>query len=121
MKSKLTSSRICRAKSPKKIAAPLSTPTRTIGWPAKSRVICAPISATFFAISCREINTFNARMANHNKLEGGKEREDMDLKGIKITWLGHATFRIETPSGKIILLDPWVMGNPMCPEKRSEE
>jgi len=41
----------------------------------------------------------------------------MDLKGIKITWLGHATFRIETPSGKIILLDPWVMGNPMCPEK----
>jgi L-ascorbate metabolism protein UlaG (beta-lactamase superfamily) len=41
----------------------------------------------------------------------------MDLKGIKLTWLGHATFRIETPGGKIILLDPWVMGNPMCPEK----
>ncbi len=41
----------------------------------------------------------------------------MDIKGIKITWLGHATFRIETPGGKIILLDPWVMGNPMCPDK----
>jgi L-ascorbate metabolism protein UlaG (beta-lactamase superfamily) len=41
----------------------------------------------------------------------------MDLKGIKLTWLGHATFRIETPGGKTILLDPWVMGNPMCPEK----
>ncbi len=41
----------------------------------------------------------------------------MDIKGIRITWLGHATFRIETPGGKIILLDPWVMGNPMCPDK----
>ena len=40
----------------------------------------------------------------------------MNLKGIKITWLGHATFRIETPGGKIVLLDPWVMGNPMCPD-----
>ena len=41
----------------------------------------------------------------------------MNLKGIKLTWLGHATFRVETPGGKIILIDPWVMGNPMCPEK----
>jgi L-ascorbate metabolism protein UlaG (beta-lactamase superfamily) len=41
----------------------------------------------------------------------------MNLNGIKLTWLGHATFRIETPGGKIILIDPWVMGNPMCPEK----
>ncbi len=40
----------------------------------------------------------------------------MNLKGIKLTWLGHATFRIETPGGKTVLLDPWVMGNPMCPE-----
>jgi L-ascorbate metabolism protein UlaG (beta-lactamase superfamily) len=41
----------------------------------------------------------------------------MNLNGIKLTWLGHATFRIETPSGSAILIDPWVMGNPMCPEK----
>ncbi len=40
----------------------------------------------------------------------------MNLNGIKLTWLGHATFRVETPGGKIILIDPWVMGNPMCPE-----
>ena len=39
----------------------------------------------------------------------------MNLKGVKLTWLGHATFRIETPGGQIIILDPWVMGNPMCP------
>ena len=41
----------------------------------------------------------------------------MKLDGIKLTWLGHATFRIETPSGRVIIVDPWVMGNPLCPEK----
>lgn len=41
----------------------------------------------------------------------------MDLTGIKLTWLGHATFRIQTQAGRTILIDPWVMGNPMCPEK----
>jgi L-ascorbate metabolism protein UlaG (beta-lactamase superfamily) len=41
----------------------------------------------------------------------------MTLKGVKLTWLGHATFRIETPGGTTIIVDPWVMGNPMCPEK----
>jgi L-ascorbate metabolism protein UlaG (beta-lactamase superfamily) len=40
----------------------------------------------------------------------------MDLKGIKLTWLGHSTFRVETPAGKVVLIDPWVMGNPKCPE-----
>ncbi len=40
----------------------------------------------------------------------------MNLKGLKLTWLGHATFRFETPGGKTVLVDPWVMGNPMCPE-----
>ena len=40
----------------------------------------------------------------------------MNLKGIRLTWLGHASFRIETPAGKTIYVDPWVMGNPMCPE-----
>ena len=40
----------------------------------------------------------------------------MNLKGIKLTWLGHSTYRIETPAGTAVLVDPWVMGNPMCPE-----
>lgn len=40
----------------------------------------------------------------------------MDLKGIKLTWLGHATFRVETTAGKTIIIDPWIMGNPMCPQ-----
>jgi L-ascorbate metabolism protein UlaG (beta-lactamase superfamily) len=44
----------------------------------------------------------------------------MNLNGIKLTWLGHATFRIETPGGKTIIIDPWVMGNPACPEKEKK-
>lgn len=33
-----------------------------------------------------------------------------------ITYLGHATALIKTPTGKRILLDPWTKGNPACPE-----
>lgn len=36
--------------------------------------------------------------------------------GFEITWLGHATFRIVTPDGKRLLVDPWVMNNPACPD-----
>lgn len=39
----------------------------------------------------------------------------MRLNGIHITWLGHATFLIETPGGKHVLVDPWVMNNPKTP------
>jgi L-ascorbate metabolism protein UlaG (beta-lactamase superfamily) len=36
-------------------------------------------------------------------------------RGNKITWLGHAAFKIATPSGKVIAIDPWVSSNPTCP------
>src|SRR5713101_2304921 len=39
----------------------------------------------------------------------------LQLRGNKITWLGHSTFTITTPGGKVILIDPWVIGNPACP------
>lgn len=35
--------------------------------------------------------------------------------GTKITWLGHSTFLLET-NDKRILIDPWVMNNPACPD-----
>jgi L-ascorbate metabolism protein UlaG (beta-lactamase superfamily) len=44
----------------------------------------------------------------------------MNLNGIKLTWLGHATFRIETPGGKTIIIDPWIMGNPACPAEEKK-
>ncbi|HEY8103707.1 MAG TPA: metal-dependent hydrolase [Gaiellaceae bacterium] len=33
-----------------------------------------------------------------------------------LTWLGHAAFRIDTPGGKRIYVDPFLNGNPKCPE-----
>ena len=36
--------------------------------------------------------------------------------GISITWLGHATFTVTTPSGKRLLIDPWLRDNPKCPD-----
>ena len=44
----------------------------------------------------------------------------MDLQGAKLTWLGHSTFRLRTPGGKIVLIDPWVMGNPACPDSEKQ-
>ena len=34
---------------------------------------------------------------------------------VSLTWLGHATFRLDSPGGKRIYVDPW-LGNPKCPE-----
>src|SRR5271165_3545460 len=35
---------------------------------------------------------------------------------IRITWLGHAAFEIQFDSGEVLLLDPWVEGNPAYPK-----
>ena len=32
------------------------------------------------------------------------------------TWLGHATFLMQSPGGKRLIFDPWVTGNPTSPE-----
>ncbi|MDZ4095601.1 MAG: metal-dependent hydrolase [Paracoccaceae bacterium] len=39
---------------------------------------------------------------------------------MQITWLGHSGFRIEIESA-ILLIDPWLAGNPMFPEDRRAE
>jgi L-ascorbate metabolism protein UlaG (beta-lactamase superfamily) len=38
---------------------------------------------------------------------------------MKITWLGHSSFRIEI-GGQVLLVDPWLNGNPMLPEASHE-
>ena len=38
------------------------------------------------------------------------------MQRLAITWLGHSTFIVRTPGGKRILFDPWLAGNPSCPE-----
>jgi L-ascorbate metabolism protein UlaG (beta-lactamase superfamily) len=37
----------------------------------------------------------------------------------RVTWLGHASFRVDTPGGKRVYVDPW-LGNPTCPESEKE-
>lgn len=39
---------------------------------------------------------------------------------MKITWLGHSGFRIEI-GDQVLLVDPWLDGNPMFPETRRAE
>jgi L-ascorbate metabolism protein UlaG (beta-lactamase superfamily) len=41
----------------------------------------------------------------------------LENKGNKITYFGHSTFSLTTPSGQVALIDPWVMTNPRCPDK----
>jgi L-ascorbate metabolism protein UlaG (beta-lactamase superfamily) len=38
----------------------------------------------------------------------------------ELTWLGHAAFRIDSPGGKRIYVDPFLNGNPRCPENELE-
>lgn len=39
---------------------------------------------------------------------------------MKVTWLGHSGFRIEIEKA-VLLVDPWLVGNPMFPEARHDE
>ena len=38
---------------------------------------------------------------------------------MKIIWLGHGSFRIEVED-RIILIDPWLNGNPLFPSERRQ-
>ncbi|ETX29507.1 metal-dependent hydrolase [Roseivivax isoporae] len=39
---------------------------------------------------------------------------------MKIIWLGHGSFRIEI-AGEVLLVDPWIEGNPVFPEDRRDD
>ena len=41
-------------------------------------------------------------------------RARRSTRPVRITWLGHSAFRIETPGGKIVYIDPW-LENPKAP------
>jgi L-ascorbate metabolism protein UlaG (beta-lactamase superfamily) len=36
----------------------------------------------------------------------------------KFTYLGHSAVHCELPGGAVMLIDPWVSGNPSCPDDR---
>jgi L-ascorbate metabolism protein UlaG (beta-lactamase superfamily) len=37
------------------------------------------------------------------------------MADVELTWLGHASFRLDSPGGKRIYVDPW-LDNPKCPD-----
>jgi L-ascorbate metabolism protein UlaG (beta-lactamase superfamily) len=41
------------------------------------------------------------------------------MAGATITWLGHASFRLDSAAGKRVYVDPW-LGNPRCPDAEKE-
>src|SRR5258708_4761762 len=41
----------------------------------------------------------------------------LDMKGNRVMYFGHSTFSLTTASGQVGLIDPWVMTNPVCPDK----
>jgi L-ascorbate metabolism protein UlaG (beta-lactamase superfamily) len=41
------------------------------------------------------------------------------MPDVPLTWLGHATFRLDSPEGKRIYIDPF-LSNPKCPESERE-
>ncbi|MCL5063731.1 MAG: metal-dependent hydrolase [Firmicutes bacterium] len=50
------------------------------------------------------------------KRDDGYDEEEIRLsEAVKMTWLGHATFLVETAQGRNIVIDPWLEGNPKCP------
>jgi L-ascorbate metabolism protein UlaG (beta-lactamase superfamily) len=38
------------------------------------------------------------------------------MPSLSISWLGHSTFLVRTPGGTRVLFDPWLAGNPSCPD-----
>jgi L-ascorbate metabolism protein UlaG (beta-lactamase superfamily) len=41
------------------------------------------------------------------------------MPDVPLTWLGHSTFRFDTPGGKRVYVDPW-LDNPKCPDSEKE-
>jgi L-ascorbate metabolism protein UlaG (beta-lactamase superfamily) len=41
------------------------------------------------------------------------------MADVSVTWLGHASFRLDSPEGKRIYVDPW-LSNPKCPDSEKE-
>jgi L-ascorbate metabolism protein UlaG (beta-lactamase superfamily) len=40
----------------------------------------------------------------------------LTAQATEVTWFGHAAIKIVTPEGKVVLIDPFISGNPTTPE-----
>ena len=51
---------------------------------------------------------------------GPTQSKEKGMPETTLTWLGHASFRFDTPGGKRVYVDPFLNGNPKCPESELE-
>src|SRR5439155_214562 len=47
------------------------------------------------------------------------QNERRSMAAASLTWLGHASFRLDSPNGKRVYVDPW-LDNPKCPESERD-
>jgi L-ascorbate metabolism protein UlaG (beta-lactamase superfamily) len=48
------------------------------------------------------------------------EDQAMDEDMVRITYLGQSTFKFITPESRTVLIDPWTIHNPLCPEEEKD-
>jgi L-ascorbate metabolism protein UlaG (beta-lactamase superfamily) len=41
----------------------------------------------------------------------------MNARRVDVTWLGHSTFQFVTTNQNVVIIDPWLMSNPACPDR----
>jgi L-ascorbate metabolism protein UlaG (beta-lactamase superfamily) len=50
-------------------------------------------------------------------LAGAALAAPADGEGVRVQWLGHSAFKLTSPTGKVILIDPYLTGNPKTPDR----
>src|SRR5439155_3441206 len=55
-------------------------------------------------------------LPGYSRLSSRNSRERNRMAETALTWLGHAAFRVDTADGKRIYVDPFLSGNPKCPQ-----
>src|ERR687887_724606 len=85
--------------------------------PAPSAAAAATTSATGIPRPMPEGSPSGPILLRYAAASRGK---GVRMPDVPLTWLGHASFRLDTPGGKRIYVDPFLSGNPKCPESEQE-
>src|SRR6266702_1828132 len=84
--------------------------------PAPSAAAAATTSATGTPRAMPQGSASAPSLLRYAHASRGKGARMAD---VPVTWLGHASFRLDTPGGKRVYVDPW-LANPKCPDSEKE-
>lgn len=67
-----------------------------------------------------------AGMLGLSRLSGTKnayaaDKQSVDGKKVTVEWIGHGSFLFIAPSGKKLMIDPWISTNPVCLRKYQQD